>query len=127
MMTAGRLVAMGRVADLLPVGREHLVSSSSLCAVLGCTRRELQKAIQRERADGETICATSGDPAGYWMAESQEDWNQYVITVADIAAEWTHRAERYATYTVGSVSGSAGDTTAASDGIGVYHDEEDTK
>ena len=65
------------ISDYLETGREHAISSTVLCSVIGCSRRQLQAAVARERAMGIPICADCGYPPGYFLARDQDEMKAY--------------------------------------------------
>ena len=65
------------ISDYLETGREHAISSTVLCSVIGCSRRQLQAAVARERSMGIPICADCGYPPGYFLARDQDEMKTY--------------------------------------------------
>lgn len=65
------------IAELLGVGKENARTGKELAAVLGCNIRELTAAIERERREGQPICAATGDNPGYFIAADAEELEAY--------------------------------------------------
>lgn len=70
-----------RVAPILGIGREAAVTIDFIALYLGCSKREAQDVIRIERERGAAICASSSDPAGYWMAANRREWEQYILSL----------------------------------------------
>lgn len=77
-----RLIPM--VAELLDVGERSALSSSYLCKILGISRRQLAREVERERRAGAFICA-NGD--GFFIAESVPEFRAYLRTLESRARE----------------------------------------
>ena len=69
-----------QVASALPTGAENAVDGATLAAALGLkNRRELSKAIERERRSGQPICAAvAGDHRGYYLATAPDELDKYI-------------------------------------------------
>ena len=66
------------VTDILYTGKENARPSKELCSILGLSKRELQKAIEKERRAGEPICAsTDKDTPGYYLAADEYELAEY--------------------------------------------------
>ena len=63
-----------QVSDILPHGAANAVDGQTLAAALGFkSGRELSKRIERERRDGQPICAAvSGEHKGYFIGDAEE-------------------------------------------------------
>lgn len=87
--------------DLIPYGKEHKVTSGTLCSLLGCSQRSLQAVIAVKRDEGACICAET-DPSdpGYYQAATQQEWDDYVDVVRYMGDDYYRRADQYATYRV---------------------------
>lgn len=70
-----------RVAPILGIGRDAAVTIDFIASYLGCSKREAQDVIRIERERGAAICASSSDPAGYWMAANRREWEQYILSL----------------------------------------------
>lgn len=69
-----------QVASVLPTGSENAVDGATLAAALGFkNRRELSKQIERERRNGQPICAAvSGENRGYYLAADSDELSRYL-------------------------------------------------
>lgn len=66
------------IAELLSVGAENAITGKDLAAMAGCNIRDITGAVERERRQGEPICAeTNGINAGYYLAADAEELEQY--------------------------------------------------
>lgn len=72
------------VAELLDVGERSALPSSYLCKILGISRRQLAREVERERRSGAFICA-NGD--GFFIAESVPEFRAYLRTLESRARE----------------------------------------
>lgn len=70
-----------RVRDSLMYGRENAISTKRLAESLGFgTVRELQRAVEQERAAGAVIlCDNQG--AGYYLSDDPEELRSFVRTL----------------------------------------------
>lgn len=67
-----------RVTDYLGTGTESAVSGKELANMLGINIRNLTMAIERERREGEPICAKhSGKNHGYFLASNKAEMDRY--------------------------------------------------
>ena len=64
------------VYDVLNHGKENAISTQLLVRVFGCSVRELQKEIERERQMGFLICSSTR--AGYWIGDTVEELAEFV-------------------------------------------------
>ena len=70
---------MAKIVDNLPVGEENAISAENLARLLGfSSKRELQKAIARERNGGAIIC--SSNSGGYFRPQSKEEIRHFYIS-----------------------------------------------
>lgn len=66
------------VTELLEIGTDNARSGRELAKVLKCDIREVTAQIERERRAGQPICASmGGNKAGYYLAESPEELENY--------------------------------------------------
>lgn len=75
------------IAELLGVGKENARTGKELAAVLGCDIRDVTAAIERERREGQPICAATGDNPGYFIAADAEELKEYCDNIHHRAAE----------------------------------------
>lgn len=65
------------VADILGTGKQNAVNGATLADRLGCSLRELNAAIERERRAGVPICASQCRPMGYYLAADEYELAEY--------------------------------------------------
>lgn len=81
------------VYDALPYGREHAISSKQLAQMLGFRSvRDLQKAVEAERAAGAVILSdvTGG---GYYLSNDPDELRRFTRTLYARAANTLKAAE----------------------------------
>lgn len=72
------------ISDYIPIGRENKIRSKDLADILGYRIvRDLQKAIEAERANGAVILSTCTDGGGYWLPDENElhEVKQFIHTL----------------------------------------------
>lgn len=72
------------IVELLDVGERSALPSSYLCKILGISRRQLAREVEKERRSGSFICA-NGD--GFFIAESVPEFRAYLRTLESRARE----------------------------------------
>lgn len=82
------------IAEYLSVGKENPRTARDLAKLCGCNVRDITERIERERRQGQPICATC-DPErpGYYLAESAEDLQRYCWKLHRRAGE-IHKTRR---------------------------------
>ncbi len=65
------------IAEILLQGEENALSGRFICDQLGIKARELTIAIERERREGQPICANCGKNPGYYLAPDIETMDNY--------------------------------------------------
>lgn len=65
------------IHELLSKGRENTITGRYLSTVLNVTIRDAAEIIQRERKEGQPICARTGENPGYYLAETKEEMLSY--------------------------------------------------
>jgi biotin operon repressor len=65
------------IHELLSKGSENARTSKELAAVLGCDRRQVTRQIERERNEGQPICANSNKDPGYYIAKDANELQKY--------------------------------------------------
>lgn len=65
------------VHELLSEGRDNARTGRELAQVLNCSIRDLTEQIERERRQGQPICAASGENPGYYLAADAEELENY--------------------------------------------------
>ena len=72
------------IAELLDIGERSALPSAYLCKILGISRRQLAREVEKERRSGAFICA-NGD--GFFIAESVPEFRAYLRTLESRARE----------------------------------------
>ena len=75
------------IFELLSVGKETPRTGRELANVLGCDIREVTEQIERERRQGQPICAASGENPGYYLAKNADELQHYCDRLHGRAAE----------------------------------------
>ena len=78
---------MIQIHEYLATGRENARSSKHLMDLLHLRRRDVTRAIERERREGWPICASVSHPRGYFLAETQDELNTYCRRLAHRCGE----------------------------------------
>ena len=65
------------IHELLAEGRENARTGKELAAMLGCNVRDVTEQIEKERREGQPICAATGENPGYYMAADAEELAAY--------------------------------------------------
>lgn len=66
------------VSEILFKGAANPRTGRELAAALNCDIRTITEQIERERRNGQPICAsTGGDNPGYYLAETTDELQQY--------------------------------------------------
>lgn len=66
------------IHELLSAGRENARTGRELARYYDCNIRDITEAIERERREGQPICATtSRDNPGYYLAADAEELETY--------------------------------------------------
>lgn len=75
-----RVVNAQAFLDYLPHAPERAITAAQLARFLGVSPREVTKTIQTYRLHGVPICASCGEPRGYYIADETEMLARYVRT-----------------------------------------------
>lgn len=65
------------VFEVLRHGAENAQTGKELCKMLRIKARDLTQAIEKERRDGQPICANCGANPGYFLAANQKEMEVY--------------------------------------------------
>lgn len=65
------------IHELLTEGRENARTGRELAQALNCQIRDITAQIERERREGQPICAATGENPGYYLAETPEELEYY--------------------------------------------------
>ena len=73
---------------MLSRGKENARTAKELSEALGCTPRDVTRAIERERRQGIPICASnSGTARGYYLAADDAELALYIRRLGKRAGE----------------------------------------
>lgn len=75
------------VNELLATGQENAITGRELARKLNCGIRDITAQIEKERREGQPICAAFGDPAGYYLASDPEELQEYCESLKGRAIE----------------------------------------
>lgn len=81
------------IHEILKKGAQGARTGREICELLEITERELTEAIQRERREGQPICASTGNPPGYYLAATREEMQKYCDSLKHRAGE-IHKTRR---------------------------------
>lgn len=71
-----------KISYFLKTGKENATPGKKLCLAFGITYRELTQAIEKERREGQPICAaTGGDSRGYFIAANKQEMRAYCDSI----------------------------------------------
>jgi len=68
---------MATITYFLETGRENAKRGKDLCRILRISHRDLMAAIEKERREGQPICASTGRNPGYFLAANKEEMKAY--------------------------------------------------
>lgn len=76
------------IFEILAAGPGNAISATHLARILGTSRRDISRQVERERRAGRPICATcnSGNP-GYFLPEAPEEMEHYINRLRHREAE----------------------------------------
>ena len=76
------------IADFLAEGKENARTGRELATLFGCDIRTITEQIERERRDGQPICAISrGENPGYYLAADADELQNYCDRLKGRATE----------------------------------------
>jgi hypothetical protein len=75
------------VSELLLTGAKNAQTGRELCKLLNINARDLTERIERERRDGQPICASVGNNPGYYLAADQTEMQNYCNSLFHRAGE----------------------------------------
>ena len=75
------------IFEVLAEGAENARTGKEICKLLNITARDLTAAIERERRQGQPICASTGSNPGYFLAANQEEMQHYSRSLLHRAGE----------------------------------------
>ena len=65
------------IHELLNHGADNTLTGQYISTVLNMTIRDVAEVVQRERKEGQPICARTGENPGYFLAETKEEMLTY--------------------------------------------------
>lgn len=78
------------VFDLLGYGRDSARTGRELARLHNVNMREVTKAVQLERKQGYPIAASTQDPKGYYIPDSDEEKADYIRSLDHRISETRH-------------------------------------
>lgn len=75
------------IAEMLTEGKENARTGREIRAILNISARDLTQAIERERRDGQPICASTGRNPGYYLAATKGEMQRYCDSLFRRAGE----------------------------------------
>lgn len=81
------------IADILTPGKDNALTGHAICELLHITMRDLTAAIERERREGQPICASNGNNPGYYLAANKGEMQHYCDSLHRRAGE-IHKTRR---------------------------------
>ncbi len=75
------------IFEILAEGAENARTGKEICKLLGITARDLTAAIERERRQGQPICANTGSNPGYFLAANRDEMQRYCNSLRHRAGE----------------------------------------
>lgn len=73
-MTGGRAIF---VSDFLDTGKKNAKSAQKCADYFNTSKRDITQRIEAERRAGKPICASCGNPAGYYLAADAEELRDF--------------------------------------------------
>lgn len=75
------------IHELLDYGRENARTGRELAEVLQCDIRQITGQIEKERREGQPICAAMGENPGYYLAADDAELSDYCDRLKGRAVE----------------------------------------
>ena len=75
------------IHELLAEGRENAKTGRTLADLLQCSMRDVTEAVEKERRQGQPICAATGGNPGYYLAADAEELAAYCDDIKGRAVE----------------------------------------
>lgn len=76
------------IAEYLLIGRENAKTARELARLLHCDPRDISQGVERDRRNGQPICASCDPEApGYYLADNAEDIQNYCKSLHKRAGE----------------------------------------
>ena len=95
------------IFEILSAGAENALTGKEICRLLNITARDLTLAIERERRDGQPICASTGSTPGYFLAANREEMQRYCNSLLHRAGE-IHKTRRACIKTIDNLPAGEG-------------------
>lgn len=83
----GRGYGESVIYEMLAEGEQNARTGKEICSLLHITQRDLTAAVERERRDGQPICASTGAAPGYFLAADRSEMERYCKSLAHRAKE----------------------------------------
>lgn len=65
------------IHELLAEGRENARTGRELAQFFDCNIRDITEQVERERREGQPICAATGENPGYYLATDADELETY--------------------------------------------------
>lgn len=75
------------IHELLAEGRENARTGRDLAKFFDCNIRDITEQVERERREGQPICAATGENPGYYLAADADELEQYCNNLKRRATE----------------------------------------
>lgn len=75
------------ICEILAEGAENAKTGKEICDLLGITMRDLTIAVNKERAAGAPICASTSNKPGYFLAANQYEMMAFCRSLEHRAGE----------------------------------------
>lgn len=75
------------ICEILLKGEQNAQTGREICTLLNISMRDLTAAVERERRDGQPICASTGSNPGYYLAADREEMQRYCNSLMRRAGE----------------------------------------
>ena len=75
------------IQEILGQGKDNARTAKELADALKCNVRDITAAVERERRDGAAICASCGNPQGYYLAADPDELDIYCRRLKSRAIE----------------------------------------
>lgn len=75
------------ISDYLGTGKENAKSAQKIAVYFETSTRDITRRIEMERREGAPICATCGNPAGYFLAANETELETFCSQLKGRAIE----------------------------------------
>ena len=71
----------GCLTDFLQTGKDNALTAGKLADLLGCSPRDISRAVEALRRRGVPICASCHEPHGYFLAANPKELQEYITSL----------------------------------------------